>query len=157
MHEIQRSRYVMRSAMAGMLLVGLAVGCDRGPKMAPVVGTVTVNGEPIKLGTIMFYPSSGRPATGQIGSDGTYSLTTLEPGDGAPPGEYVVTIDAVEVAESTPAPTSLEEEIAAGASGKAPESTITFLVPEKYADRTSTPLTATVKDEDNTIDFEISE
>ena len=144
------------SAVAVLFANLTLVGCDSGPRMAPVHGIVTVKGKPISEGDIMFYPSSGRPAMGQIGEDGSYSLTTTTPGDGAQIGEYVVTIEAVEVTEAAPPPTSLEEEIEMGRQGRAPtEATVRWLVPEEFADRTTTPLKATVKDGDNKLDFEI--
>lgn len=148
----------MRSSFFAACVVGLSIlltGCNQGPHTVPVHGTVKVNGEPLSEGVVMFYPTSGRPATGQIAEDGSYTLTTLEQGDGAMPGKYAVTIEAVEVTESAPAPKSLEEEIAAGAAGAQPQAKIKWLAPEEYADRTTTPLSATVVDGDNAIDFDI--
>jgi hypothetical protein len=137
-------------------IIVLLMGCNRGPHLVKVHGKVTVKGKPLEQGVVMFYPTSGRPATGQINSDGTYRLTTLAPGDGAEPGEYRVTVDAVDVKESAPPPTSLEEEIAQGTSGKpAPRAIVRYLAPEQYADPTSTPLKATVADQENEINFDI--
>ena len=67
--------------LVGFFLVALA-GCG-GPKLAPVKGRVTVAGKPVRQGRIMFYPAGAPGATGAIAQDGTFSLTTLKPGDGA--------------------------------------------------------------------------
>jgi hypothetical protein len=102
----------------------------------------------------MFYPAQGRPATGAIEPDGSYRLTTHAPGDGAVPGDYVVTVEAVQVIEAAPPPKSLSEEIAGGAAAeKARRSQVRWLAPEKYADRSTTPLKATVLDQENRLDF----
>jgi hypothetical protein len=156
MHSRIAASRVVTSLTLCLTLSWMAGGCNRGPRLVSVQGTVKVNGKPLNQGVVMFYPATGRPATGQIAENGTYSLTTYAPNDGAAPGEYAVTIDAVEVDSSAPPPTSLEAEIAAGASGTPPvRSTVRYLVPEKYADRTTTPLKATVQEDGNVIDFDI--
>jgi hypothetical protein len=64
--------------------------------MARVSGKVLYEGKPVPKGTIAFVPVApgGRNATGAIGPDGTYTLQTEEPEDGAQLGEYRVTISA---------------------------------------------------------------
>jgi hypothetical protein len=59
-----------------------------------VSGKVIYKGAPVKKGAINFVPTKpeGRGAAGQI-ADGYYSLTTLNPGDGAIPGKYKVMVD----------------------------------------------------------------
>ena len=44
---------------------------------APVAGKVTYQGQPLKLGTVMFQPSSGAFTLTQIQPDGTYSLQAV--------------------------------------------------------------------------------
>jgi len=86
-------------------LLGLALsvgilGCGGG-KLAPVSGKVTTKGEPVKGGSIMFTPTAGggsgdessdaaKTASAQVQADGTYTLSTEKPGDGAKPGKYSV-------------------------------------------------------------------
>jgi hypothetical protein len=81
---------------AGLLLLA---GCGDG-KVAryPVTGVVTVDGKAAPDATVMFYPVNvpaeamkERPFS-QTDSSGKYELRTLMPGDGAPAGEYKVTI-----------------------------------------------------------------
>ncbi len=80
-----------RVALVGSTLV-IVSGCgDR--NLVPVSGTVQREGELITAGRIMFRPlGEGRPAFGNIRSDGTFLVMTERPGDGAPVGEYHVMI-----------------------------------------------------------------
>jgi len=82
-----------------VLLAGLLIGCGGGSgheETASVTGTVTLKGTPVTEGRIAFFPPKGRPAMGTIQSDGTYTLTTFDPGDGALLGNHRVTITAKE-------------------------------------------------------------
>lgn len=75
-----------------------ATGCGDGrPRCYPVQGVVQVDGKPLTGefdGTIRFVhvtdTQKGRPATGKIGSDGRFSLTSYEDNDGCPKGKYQV-------------------------------------------------------------------
>src|SRR5690606_587041 len=81
----------------GALLVSLA-GCDGGEfSTAPVSGKVVMNGQPVTEGNITFSPIaegnselSGKPASGDIGSDGTFTLSTYGENDGAVVGKHRV-------------------------------------------------------------------
>lgn len=135
------------------LIFGLG-GCDSGPQRARVHGTVTVGGETITQGVVMFYPASGRPATGQIDANGEYELMTYDPGDGAVLGEHSVTIEAIEVQDNVRVPKSLmDEQKIVETQYRQPE--VRWLVPEKYSNRTTSPLKVTVENEDNRIDFKL--
>jgi hypothetical protein len=76
------------------------VGCQRSPyELAPVSGTVTIDGRPVSQSTIMFYPTEhgdnanpGKPAFGLLNENGTYTLSTYETNDGAVVGEHWVTL-----------------------------------------------------------------
>ena len=62
--------------------------------MIPVKGKVTYKGQPVTKGVVRFEPDGyGRMASGQIGSDGTFVLTTLKEGDGVVAGQHRVSID----------------------------------------------------------------
>ena len=67
--------------LSGLLLIMLAsLGCDSGPTIVPVTGTVNFDKQPLKYGSVMFQPVGGGPvARGKIGSDGTFELTTKTP------------------------------------------------------------------------------
>jgi hypothetical protein len=146
------------------LLVGLTVfalsGCG-GPRVARVSGKVTRGGKPVPQGTITFYTEGGRAAIGQIGADGTYTLTTFQPGDGALVGPHRVVIHATRVgAGSLVSPKNIEEELELsrkGANGGKilVAGKVEWLVPERYSQLSTTDLKATVEDRPNTLDFEI--
>jgi hypothetical protein len=89
-----RSFYVALSLVAALL-----TGCGGGEyDTAPVTGTVTFNGQPVTTGKIRFVPQgespdallTGKPAAGEVQSDGTFVLTTYEEGDGAILGKHRV-------------------------------------------------------------------
>jgi len=70
-------------------------GQDAG--LHPVVGRMTCGDVPVANASLGFHPagaaSRGAPCpVGRTQADGSYQLTTRSAGDGAPPGEYVVTI-----------------------------------------------------------------
>jgi hypothetical protein len=78
----------------------MAGGCSNSPyDMAPVTGRVTIDGQAFGHGKVMFAPvatgkdrNSGRAAFGVLESDGSFALSTYEPGDGAVVGEHWVTV-----------------------------------------------------------------
>ena len=65
------------------------VGCDEGPipiETAPVNGTATFKGKPLKDFRVFFFSSghpAQEPATGRVGEDGRFTLGVREPNDGA--------------------------------------------------------------------------
>ena len=66
---------------------------------APVRGTVTIAGQPLAIGRVLFAPASkgdglnaGKPALGVIQPDGSYVLSTYGDEDGAVVGDHTVTI-----------------------------------------------------------------
>ena len=88
------------SLLALAMLMASGAGC--GPtdpdqaNILPVSGKVTYKGKPVPKGTVTFHSDGGRMATGEIKEDGSYSLTTAQPGDGAVAGHHRVSIVANE-------------------------------------------------------------
>jgi hypothetical protein len=84
-----------------ILLVVLGCSDDGMGKRYKVTGKVTYKGQPVAKGTINFVPQTqgNQGAQGQI-EDGSYSLMTLSPGDGALPGDYKVTVSSRQVDEA---------------------------------------------------------
>ena len=71
----------------------------------PVTGTVKFSDGIVPkadIASITFQPASGGPGTkgasSLIAEDGSFSLRTLKPGDGALPGDYRVTVRVVPTA-----------------------------------------------------------
>jgi len=68
---------VIARAVVIVCLLGIVSGCGRRsgyPPTAPVVGVVTMDGQPLVDATIMFSPSNGRSAMGKTDTAGRYEL-----------------------------------------------------------------------------------
>src|SRR3954451_15762043 len=86
--------------LAAGALIALVSACgNRGPRLYPVKGSVRINGEPAKDVNVMFTPVAPPEAgatplspAAVTGEDGTFQLMSFQPGDGAPAGDYLVTI-----------------------------------------------------------------
>ena len=67
-----------RSLLAAGLLLGWVCGCggDDAPvrEYADVTGKISYQGEPLRMGKVMFQPAAGAMVVGDIQADGTYSL-----------------------------------------------------------------------------------
>ncbi|MGE3241387.1 MAG: carboxypeptidase-like regulatory domain-containing protein, partial [Pirellulales bacterium] len=94
------------------------VGCGKGlsvPSTVPVSGVVKYKGKPLQGVRVTLHSQAemahaGFIPSGQTGRDGKFSLSTGAPGNGAPPGTYVVTFEKPEI--GSPASTgSVETEI----------------------------------------------
>jgi len=89
---------LLLAAPLGLSGCGNADGLPR-LQVYGVKGTVLLaNGKPLQSGWISFVPKAGLPITpsGQISSDGSFSLVTGGSGEGAPSGEYKIRIEAPE-------------------------------------------------------------
>lgn len=90
---------VSRTAMVAAILA-LAPGCEgpdeAGPAVYPVFGKVLVDGKPAAKARISFHASrsaGGSSAPYAVsGDDGTFRPTTLFAEDGAPAGEYSLSV-----------------------------------------------------------------
>ena len=123
--------------------VFLLLGCGGGPSgpaLAPVQGTVTLDGQPVAKARVEFIPSEGRPSTAITGTDGTYNLAYSPTENGAIIGAtYRVTIQTARDA--------VESE------GQIIEPKVTETIPERY--HKNTELTAVIESGTNTINFEL--
>jgi len=96
--DILKTVHVRGTVLA--LALGLA-GCGGDAKpyageVYPVKGQVLLaSGKPLTGGRVHFLPKEmgGMPASGDIGSDGSYTLKTADSRDGAAPGDYKVRIE----------------------------------------------------------------
>jgi len=118
------------------------------PKLVPVRGTVSLDGQPLANAIVTFIPEGKTPGAGGSGktdAQGEYQLTYSRGGPGAPAGEYRVTISkrlmpgGKEVPDDDKTPPMLSQ---------AKE----MLAP-KYSDRTRATLTATVPENGGPVDF----
>jgi hypothetical protein len=153
-------RFVAFLAVAAMI-----VGCNSGGSDSGAVktgGVVTLDGQPVEGATVSFSPASGgKAASGITDSSGRFSLTTLEAGDGAMPGNYGVTVVKM-AGGSEPAaqPKTMEEAMKAGLNKGGPGTKVEpakSLLPEKYNSTATSGLTAEVKSSgENDFEFKLT-
>ncbi|MFM7072533.1 MAG: hypothetical protein ACKO38_12155 [Planctomycetota bacterium] len=73
------------------------VGCGDGlPRRVPIAGKVLIDGQPLARGFIQVVAENDRPASGEIGVDGSFRLTTYEDNDGCVLGKHKVVVIANE-------------------------------------------------------------
>ncbi len=157
----------MRSGVCILIVAALCAGAGcGGPEglkgLMPVTGTVTYQGAPVKDANVAFAPEGGgRAASGRTDDSGKFRLTTLNPGDGAMPGRYKVSVSKIENTDAA-AQITAEEMTNMVKGGKAPpmgpmkgkagDKGVTYHVPKKYSTPGDSGLTAEVK-EGGTNDF----
>ncbi len=146
-----RGRSWRRSARGIAGAIAMAVGAwgcseggDPGLKVPvfPVKGKVTFEGEPASGAFVTFHPKTP-PKPGEtptspratVQPDGAFALTTATEGDGAPAGEYAVTVQWMK-------PIKQGKDAVPGPN----------VVPKSYAEPSTTPLTATVRESDNALE-----
>ena len=81
-----------------VLLIGCAqFGCAKPAPVYKVSGKAMFRGKALTTGKIAFHHTDAKSplVLGDIGPDGTYLLTTRNPGDGAAPGDYTVTVTSM--------------------------------------------------------------
>jgi hypothetical protein len=123
-----------RMLLTSAAFVGAGVaGCTKPPGFVPVEGRVLYHDKPLTSGVVMFQPSKGPPARGDIAADGTFRLTTPGGGEGARVGTNKVRI------ASRQAPPGDNTGLALGR----------LITPPAYADSETSGLVADVKAEGN--------
>lgn len=152
---MKRKRYQsIQIASAAALLVVLCGGCDQSrPKLVKVQGNVTVGGKPVASGFVTFEPldggvvTTGRSSTGTLDANGFYRLSTFTAADGAPPGEYLVSVEGALDGASSPT-TSIDPNAPAAPLGNKG-------VPAKYSSAKTSGLKAVIPADasETTIDF----
>jgi hypothetical protein len=124
-----------RYSLPGALLVGavlLAVaGC--GDNLGTVTGTVTLDGELITFGNVVFHGANGKVAQANIQPEGTYTATKV------PLGEVVVTV------QTYPLPPQVRPPDAPPEKNPTPGKARFTPIHANYADTKLTPLRYTVQ------------
>lgn len=123
-----------------VLVVGLTsiTGCGSAgaPPTAQVKGKVTLNGEPVAVGSIYFVaPDKGFSTDAALSATGEYTITS-----NLPPATYKVFITRPRITKP-PMP------------GEAAPPPVDFKVPDKYQTETTSGLTADIVAGENTKDF----
>lgn len=83
-------RYLACAAMC----LSVLTGCEDGPAVAPVTGTVTQNGEPLAQAEIEFQPDQGAPSYGETDEMGRYTLMYQTDREGALLGHHWVSVSS---------------------------------------------------------------
>lgn len=137
MKPLDPSRRHSAARIATVLLVAMwSVSCaktDDHKPLYPVSGRVVMDGKPVPYAFVVFHPQgvTGSDAIrprAQAGANGSFALSTYAGADGAPPGEYRITV------EKYKAPTEAD---------KGPP---VNLLPARYARADTSNLTARVQE-----------
>lgn len=133
-----------------VLFCVLASGCSDRPTLAPVKGTVTLDGKPLLSGTVMFEAKGTRPATGKIVNGQIVEVTTYDPNDGLPVGQHNVAVVAIEDASAAAANPG---------EGKAPKGNYMSgksLIPARYNDPNTSGLKVDITKGENTVELKLT-
>lgn len=143
MSRTPRLRPLLASFSVGLAAL-LASSCDRGDGRKPpypVRGQVFFQGKPAQNALVIFHPQDDpdtktqRPY-GRVQADGFFRLSTYTPGDGAPAGEYAVTILWPKPPASPLADPDMGPDLLEG----------------RYADPKSSPFKVVVRESDNVLE-----
>mgnify|MGYP000341931140 CR=1 FL=1 len=158
MFRLRKTVGISCAACLCLVLAGCGGDTIEKSPTSPVSGKVTLDGEPLVNVTVTFVPSGGgKIATGKTDSDGMYTLTPYEEGDGAIPGSCKIWISgALPTAALDAEKKRMMDETGID---KFDEDTDTAngpsVVPLKFTKVDTSGLTATVSESDNTIPLEL--
>ena len=149
-------RVAIVPVLVGLLLLA---GCP-GPKKASVysvTGKVTVEGKPLIGCVILFAPvGTGSTASGAIGPDGSYKLSTDGGRQGALPGKYKVQFaPGQEMMQKMMMEQMMSGPPAGGVKAKQTAPKFKAPYPESYGDAATSPKEVTVEAKSNVIDLAI--
>jgi hypothetical protein len=120
------------------VVIGLfTAGCKRNEtKVYPVHGRILVSGKPAARALVTFHPDkpvdeNGFRPIAEVDADGNFRLTSFRAGDGAPEGQYRVSVVWY---LANPKPKAAEGD----------DANVRNYLPELYARAETTPLRATV-------------
>ena len=151
------SRFLVVLALCSCLVT--LVGCDgaSGPS-GTVSGKVTYNDSPVAAGcrVTFAHDETSKAATGEVGGDGSYSLK-MAGESGIPVGSYKITVSPPAVAGPSPDDPEAYAAAMEKPDGAAEETDGKPSFPDKYLMATTTDLTFTVKEGDNTANLEMKD
>lgn len=131
------------SGFVALSLVGIAValtsaGCGYSDNRVPVVtvsGKISYQDQAPAGAQVVLHPvsksgESDVAPSGTVQDDGSFQISAYHPGDGAPPGDYVATVEWFRIVATE------------GGGGRGPN-----VLPAQYANPTSSPIRVTVRNE----------
>lgn len=134
-----------------VLIAATTIGCDSGPKLIGVGGTVKYQGKPVPGADVVFTPDAGGAfALGRSDEEGKFTLAT-DGKSGALVGSYKVAVTAVRQKKA------VKESEAVGMTDAQIAANHEPLVPRKYNNTILSGLTATVGEDAsaNQFDFDL--
>jgi hypothetical protein len=173
-----------------LVLLGSLIGCgsDNGLNLGRVRGKITYKGEPVGFGDILFFPDDakgtvGPGASATLKTDGTYVVSTEQPGDGAIVGFHKIAVTGLDpepVHQSGPNPKTNPEEFRKSLKDHAKKGRATtprkakaaaetspvvargpnvyrIVTPEKLSKPETSKIVVEVKRGSNTLNFDIKE
>ena len=158
-------RCQLLSMVCSLVLISVGCGGPTGPvdPQAQVSGSVTNDGKPVSLGSlVVFYNAEkGLTLTGTLDSLGKYSLTAADPKVGVPVGRYEVTVKppVAAVIDINPSSDEYMKKMQGGGGADslaASKPAAASDIPEKFNDPKTSGLVFEVKAGPNTFDFDLS-
>jgi hypothetical protein len=139
-----RRNIAAATALAALLLAG---GCSQSaperPPVYPLSGKVVYQGRPAAGAWVTLHPTSGQPGAPQprakTDSQGNFVVSTFDAQDGAPAGEYRVTLELTQIVD-------VGGELQSGPS----------LLPPQYGSPATTTIVARVNEGENTLPITIT-
>jgi hypothetical protein len=102
--NVLRSKSGLKFALLISVSLGMLVGCSGETRLpvVPVQGLVSYQGKPLANALVVMHPvDKSNPAAttcrASTKSDGTFEVTTYLANDGAPVGEYIVTVECYQL------------------------------------------------------------
>ena len=133
-HRIAHQPAELAASLLFMLMTLATIGCGGESRVSvvPVSGKVTFQGAAPAGAQVVLHPATRSEETsvapsGTVKEDGSFQISAYDQGDGAPPGDYVATVQWFRVVA--------EED----GSGRGPN-----LLPVKYASPETSPIKVTV-------------
>lgn len=139
---VRSSTFLPLASLPGLLLF-LLVGC--GPRYGNLAGSVSFEGKPVRMGSVLVVGSDGVPRSTTIQDDGSYAVDN-------------VPIGTVRIAVSSPDPETMVVSLPKHGrirQDNTVDNTKWFPIPEKYAEFDQSDLTCTVKTGSNRFNIEL--
>jgi hypothetical protein len=153
MPPLNPHRRLSRPRLIAFAVIAFSVSACGGPseERAPVYktsGKISFEGKPLAGALVLFRQPEADPnvpsPSGTTGEDGTFSLHTYEPDDGAPAGDYLVAV--------TVRPLSRDSGVKYTLPGEKKAEVPDAIRQGRYADPKTSGLKATIKPIENTLD-----
>ena len=153
-------KYYLSFSCFLLFFLGFLSGCGPSSQiegLVPASGVVFYDGTPVAQATVIFSPTfsgkNARPVSATTDEKGHFSMMTLNPGDGAFPGEYVVTIAKTEQMGEPKKETMPDGKVVER--GRTDER-IREMLPVKYKEAKTSGLTITIPEKgDKNIEFKL--